>query len=109
MIRSEKINQLVGKIKAGLSEIYGNRLRGCFLYGSYAREDFDLQSDLDILIILDQFLPSYASEIERVSPLSSRLSIDYGISISTVFLKENDWKLKESPFLLNVRQEAIAA
>jgi len=28
---------LLAEVKAGLSEIYGNRLRGTYLYGSYVR------------------------------------------------------------------------
>jgi predicted nucleotidyltransferase len=35
-----------------LAEIYGERLRGIYLYGSYARGDFHSGSDIDVLIAL---------------------------------------------------------
>lgn len=42
------LNQYVSKIK----EIYGDMLQKVILYGSYARGDFDAESDVDIMILV---------------------------------------------------------
>ena len=43
------IDQYISEIK----KIYGLHLRKVILYGSYARGDFEQNSDVDIMILLD--------------------------------------------------------
>lgn len=40
------------ELKQELVKLYGERLRGIYLYGSYARGDFTEDSDVDVLIVL---------------------------------------------------------
>ncbi len=103
----ENIQALLKDLKTGLRRIYRQRLRGVYLFGSYARGEQDSESDLDILIILNQ-LDGYGVEIERTGELVSNLSLQYGISISRVFMGEQEYHSSDSPLLRNVRTEALA-
>jgi len=102
------LQHLLRDLHAGLAAIYGSRLRGVYLYGSYARGEADRESDLDVLVILDEFA-HYGAEVDRTSALTARLSLAYGVSISKVFLRERDWRSHDTPFLANVRDEAVPA
>ena len=102
------LKELLTELKTGLQTIYGSRLKGLYLYGSYARGGQDWESDVDVLIVLDDF-KSYCAEIDRTGQLGSELSLKYGVALSKVFLRESEWLHQQTPFLLNVREEAVAA
>jgi len=104
---TEKIRQVLKKLKNGLVQMYGSRLKGVYLYGSYARGDFEQWSDLDVLVILDTFERS-PLELKRTSQLVSDLSLEYLITISPVFLREQEWNMGDKPLLRNIRAEAVA-
>lgn len=102
------IVELLANLKVGLQELYGARLQGVYLYGSYARGEEVRGSDVDVLIVLND-IPSYAAEVDRTGGLVSALALKYAVSVSRVFVSLQDWQQGQTPFLLNAREEAIAA
>lgn len=96
------------ELRSGLEGLYQERLRGVYVYGSYARGQAERGSDLDVLIVLDH-LDSYGAEIDRTSELVSRVSLTYGISVSRVFATEDEWRKAGGFFLAHVREESIPA
>jgi predicted nucleotidyltransferase len=102
------VEGILREFKAGLERLYGPRLRGVYLYGSYARGEADAESDLDVLIVLTDF-DRYGAEVERTGGLGADLSLACGVSLSQVFVRERDWLRGDTTFLANVRQEAVSA
>lgn len=99
---------LLEELKAALHDIYGEELRGVYVYGSHARNEGQPESDVDVIIILDN-IEDYWEEIQRTSHVISDLSLKYNVSISPVRINEIAWLKEDSPFLNNVRREAIPA
>ncbi len=104
----ETTRALLADLKEELQQLYGERLKSVYLFGSYARGEQDRESDIDVLVVLDE-VGRYGAEVDRTSQLTSELSLRYGVSISKVFVQENDWLRRDSPFLANVREEAVRA
>jgi len=102
------IQDLLLEIKSGLRAIYRERLKGVYLFGSYVRGEADRESDLDILVVLQAF-DRYAHEVDRTGTLAANLSLKYSVSVSLVFMRELEWLREDTPFLSNVRDEAIPA
>jgi len=103
---SDTVRQILADLKGRLADLYGDRLRGVFLFGSYARDEAEEESDLDVLIVLDR-VDSYASEISRTGEVISELSLKSGITLSRVFASETQWREDPTLFFLNLREEAI--
>lgn len=102
------IRDLLLEIKSGLRAIYEERLKGVYLFGSHARGEADRESDLDILVVLQAF-DRYAREVDRTGALAADLSLKYGVTVSPVFVRELEWLRGDTPFLSNVRDEAVPA
>ncbi len=103
-----QIQELLGKFRKGLEDLYEKRLEGVYLFGSHARDEAKPDSDVDVLVVLDR-VADYGQEIERTGYLVSDLSLEYGVSISRVIVSAAAWQHRDSPFLCNVREHARAA
>ncbi len=110
--RSEKLtrdmNELMGEMKEALLQIYGDNLRGLYLYGSRMRREGTPESDVDMIIVLKNF-ERYWEEVQRTSHIVSNLSLKYNVGISPVRFREVDWLDSDSPFLNAVRGQSISA
>jgi uncharacterized protein len=100
------IQKLLQELKQGLIRLYGERLKGVYLYGSYARGDFEEGSDLDVLVVLDDFERAPV-ELDRTSDLFCDLSLIYEVTVSLMFMREKDWLTADKPLLRNVRVEGM--
>jgi predicted nucleotidyltransferase len=103
----DDIKSLLLKLKKGLKQLYGRRFKKAYLFGSRARGDFDEDSDVDVLIILGDF-NKYGEELRRTGDLVGGLSLEYGMTVSVVFSREQEWKRDALPLLMNIRAEGIA-
>lgn len=104
---SKTTQEILTKLKDALAEIYGKRLNGLYLYGSYARGEERPGSDLDVAMILDNFERPWF-EIQRTSQIVSDLSLEYNITISLIPLRAPDWKEKQKPLVRNIHREGVA-
>jgi uncharacterized protein len=105
-MRSE-VRGLLDELHRELASLYSNRLKGLHLFGSYARGDAELSSDVDVLVVLDE-VASYGLEVERTSRLVGDLALRHDLSVSRVFVPESEWQRGATAFLTTVRGEAIS-
>ena len=82
--------EIATEARRNLENIYGQRLRGVYLYGSAARDQLTPDSDIDIAIILDK-IPSRFEEHERTSQLGSDLSLERNTVVTFLFVSEADF------------------
>ena len=100
------IQKILKELKQGLVKLYGERLKGLYLYGSYARGDYRDGSDLDVLVVLNDFERA-PIELNRTDDLIGDLSLKYLITVSPLFMREKDWISADKPLLRNVRVEGV--
>jgi len=108
ILTKSPVQPILKKLKSYLQNEYKNNLVQVVLFGSQAREDARLDSDIDILIILKNDF-DYYQEIKQISPFVSDLCLEYNQLITCCFTTLKQWQTENSAFYRNICKEGIIA
>lgn len=100
------VRALLRELKTRLAELYGDRLSGIVLYGSYARGTAHAGSDLDVAMILEHYERSWP-EIDRTGPTVAELSLKHGLTISLIPVRKKDWEANRTLLTRSLHREGI--
>ncbi len=97
-------NYILKLIKASVYKTDPNAI--LILYGSYARNDYKDDSDVDLLVLVENKIVTRADEKRIKYPLYD-IEFETGIIISPLILSKYDWETKHriTPFYENVIRE----
>ncbi|WXG41511.1 MAG: nucleotidyltransferase domain-containing protein [Candidatus Freyarchaeum deiterrae] len=102
----KRVKELVNQIKEYLIKTYGGKVKQVILYGSHVRGQATKDSDVDVLVVVDDFLnPSDVRE--RLGDIILDILLEKGELISVIVVPEHFFKNYNSPFLLNVKEEGV--
>ncbi|HLI31068.1 MAG TPA: nucleotidyltransferase domain-containing protein [Terriglobia bacterium] len=105
-----RIQPIVDTLKQKLQELYGDRFRGLYIFGSYARPDAGIElpidSDLDVALLLTDFKSPY-DEIKRYGHITAELSLQHDIVISLIPIREADYRGGKTNFTREISEYAI--
>ncbi len=90
-----------------LSELYGDRLRAVVLFGSWARGEAHPESDIDLLVVLDE-VESRREELARMSDVLWRYSLEHDTVVTEVPVSEAEYRESQEPLLVRARNEGVA-
>ena len=102
-----KIKRLVDRVKAHLTELYGEGIKRVILYGSHARGEATKDSDVDVLVLTDPSLKP-PDVRESLSDLLYDMLLEEGELVSVIVIPEDYFDSHNLPFMLNVREEGVA-
>ena len=97
---------LYKKIRARLKSIHKNRLRGIVLYGSEARGDARSDSDIDLLVLLEEPI-ELGRDMEANLTALYPLSIEVGRRISAKPVGSESYEKYDCPLHRNAHREGI--
>ncbi len=108
-IKDESIKKMLAELAESLQHIYGDKLKTVVLYGSVARGTQTVDSDIDILILIDGNNDELRQYDEQLSDVSTDFSLKYLKVLSVVdisYQEYEDWR-DLSPFYKHVSEEGI--
>jgi predicted nucleotidyltransferase len=90
-----------------LRDLYGERLKGVVLFGSWARGEAHPESDIDLLVVLDE-VRSRRAELDRMSDVLWRHSLEHGTVVTEIPVSEAEYRESDEPILVRARAEGVA-
>ncbi len=107
MISQGRLKRILKEYRTELKKVLGEDLDSIVLYGSQARGDAVEGSDIDVLCVMKTPF-DYGDLILRTSEITAELSLKYDVVLSRSFARLEDYKTRQTPFLMNVRREGVA-
>ena len=101
------IHQIANEYKSSLQNLYGKDFAELILFGSYARGDFNKESDIDFAIVLKKAVVSPAEEILKTSSIGVQLELKYGIMLSTLPVSIEKKQTSMQGVYQDIRKEGI--
>ena len=106
---SDKMDKILNEFVNGIHNILGNRVKKIILYGSYARGEYNNESDIDIMILTDLEDNEIVEYRAIISDFTFDLELENNVCFSPIIKnidKFNYW-IDTLPFYMNVQKEGI--
>ena len=99
---------ILQEFKERLEMVYKDNLKEVILFGSMARGEFTEESDMDVLVVLDN-IANHEDEFNKVFQIAREIEKkhDDKIIISSTLATQNDYNTRLEPLYLNVGREGI--
>ena len=109
MCSKNTLQLLLRETADGLRDIFGGRLDRVILYGSYARGDYDEESDIDVMALVDMDKNELAAYRRSVNAFSNQLDLKHDVLLSIKLQdKETFTQWADAlPFFKNVLRDGI--
>ncbi|MCU0288931.1 MAG: nucleotidyltransferase domain-containing protein [Acidobacteria bacterium] len=108
-MQSRRFRDILADVKMEVLKLFGNRLKQLILYGSYARNEQERDSDIDIMVLVDETDNGLRKYTYLIADIMTNLSIKHNIFIS---ITEETFKryyeyVDVLPFYRNIYDEGI--
>ncbi|MDZ7399595.1 MAG: nucleotidyltransferase domain-containing protein [candidate division KSB1 bacterium] len=74
--------KLFSDVNKYMAEIFGNKLKKIFLYGSYAKNKQTKESDIDFFVLVDETEEDLKKVRYRIADVMAELSLNHDVLVS---------------------------
>lgn len=105
----ERIMEIVNAYVNDAHAVFESKLKSVILFGSCARGDYDDESDIDLLVLLDVPSEQIPYERRKMRKTANRLDLEYDCVISATFQSYDAFETyrEASMFYSNVSKEGL--
>lgn len=108
-MRPAIFQEAIRDISRQVCALFQDDLKGIVLYGSYARGDFDIDSDLNIAVLLDCSKEELNGKVKQRCEIISDIGLKYNIFIDLNFIPCDEYErwLPVLPLYQNIEREGF--
>lgn len=109
MCDKSQLNKITGQIVEAYRDIYGQAIKTIVMYGSFARGDFDDESDIDFAAIVEGERQVLQKQLEKVWDKASDIGLEHDAVVSPVVIPYEEFlEYKDKlPYYRNIDKEGI--
>lgn len=109
MISQSSVQEIIIKLAHYYKGVYGNDLSRVYLYGSYARGDYQSDSDIDIVAIVNGDRAELQKKLYQVWDYASDLELEYDVIISPTVIPTAEFIRYQTalPYYANIVKDGI--
>ena len=109
MHTKSEVTEIIRELCNRVAYLFPQNQIEAILFGSYARGDADLGSDIDVLLLVDASRQEIQARNWQVGNVAADLMLDYGIMISPIVENRSYFKLNVEllPFYRNIDREGV--
>lgn len=109
MCTKSELNIITSAVAEEAKKLLGDKLDAVILYGSYARGDYDDESDIDIMVRIVTTTDKLREYRQMFIHLASELSLEYDIDVSVTLADTESFNRYHQalPFYANVEREGV--
>ena len=105
-----ELKHILDELIQNVIPIFGSKLKRVILFGSYARGDYDEESDIDVMFLIDDEAKILQSKYRKpVGRIIADIDWKYEVLLCSVLQNEQDFyaAVNSIPFYHNVEKEGI--
>ena len=105
----KELNTLLGELLDQVHPVFGDKLKKAVLFGSYARGDYDVESDIDIALMINEDESALSKYSEKITDIVVDLELKYDVVLAPILLSEARFIKYQNalPFYSNVNKEGV--
>ena len=105
----KKLKVIIDELIDRMCQVFGDKLKKVVLFGSYARGDYDEESDIDLMFMMDEDENQLKKYHEEVSNIFTDINLKYDVLISGIIQDYNKFNryINVLPFYNNVNNEGV--
>ena len=109
MCTRSQLEKIIEQIVEFSKDVFGEKFKNVILYGSYARGDYDDESDIDIMIMVDMDRDELGKYRKVYSEFFSEVNLQNGVFLTSKLQSGSyfdAWK-HAMPFYQNIIKEGV--
>lgn len=109
MCTHSELNIILQKMAEIYQDVYGENLVKIVLYGSYARGDYDSESDIDIVAIVQGTRDQLQQQLKSVWNESADLELEFETVLSPTVIPYEEFEKyrNDLPYYKNIASEGV--
>lgn len=109
MCTQSELDRILQKLAEAYRSVYGDQLVRVILYGSYARGDYQQDSDVDIAALVHGDRETLQKKLRTIWDISSDMELEYDTILSPTVIPYDEFTryVNDLPYYKNIATEGV--